>query len=65
MKVNYGPVETEVSVTNTGMIAIDQYVMGDESDRAYSSVTMSPENAEAIAVEILRIVSLARARLQK
>ena len=51
MKVNYGPIETEGSVSASGMIAIDQYYLGDSSDRAYSSVTLSPENAEAVAHE--------------
>jgi hypothetical protein len=61
MKVNYGPIETEVSFSASGMIAIDQYYLGDSSDRAYSSVTLSPENAEAVALEILRLLSAARA----
>jgi hypothetical protein len=61
MKVNYGPVETEVSVSGSGMIAIDQYMLGDSSDRAYSSVTLSPDNAEAVANELLRLVSAIRA----
>lgn len=61
MKVNYGPVETEVSVSGSGMIAIDQYMAGDSSDRAYSSVTLSPDNAEAVAKELLRLVSAIRA----
>ena len=42
------------------MIAIDQFILGDSSDRAYSSVTLSPENAEAVALEILRLISAAR-----
>ena len=62
MKVNYGPIETEVTVSVSGMIAIDQYYMGDSSDRAYSSVTLSPENAEAVAQEILRLIAEARGR---
>jgi hypothetical protein len=60
MKVNYGPIETEVSVSVSGMIAVDQYYLGDSSDRAYSSVTLSPDNAEAVAHEILRLLSQAR-----
>jgi hypothetical protein len=61
MKVNYGPIETEITVSASGMIAIDQYYLGDMSDRAYSSVTLSPENAEAVAHEILRLLAEARA----
>ena len=55
MKVNYGPIETEVSFSISGMIAIDQYMHGDSSDRAYSSVTLSPENAEAVAHSLYSI----------
>ena len=65
MRVNYGPVETEVTITSNGMIAIDQYIAGDNSDRAYSSVTMPPDNAEAVALEILRLISQARAQMPK
>jgi hypothetical protein len=61
VKVSYGPIETEVSVSGSGMIAIDQYMAGDSSDRAYSSVTLSPDNAEAVATELLRLVSAIRA----
>jgi hypothetical protein len=61
MKVNYGPIETEITVSVSGMIAIDQYYLGDSSDRAYSSVTLSPENAEAIAHEILHLLAQMRA----
>jgi hypothetical protein len=61
MKVNYGPIETEITLSASGMIAIDQYYMGDASDRAYSSVTLTPENAEDIAHEIIRLLSAMRA----
>jgi hypothetical protein len=61
MKVNYGPIETEITLSASGMIAIDQYYMGDASDRAYSSVTLTPENAESIAHEIIRLLSAMRA----
>ncbi len=61
MKVNYGPIETEITLSASGMIAIDQYYMGDSSDRAYSSVTLSPENAEAVAHEIIRLLAAMRA----
>ncbi len=60
MKVQYGPVETEVTLQPSGTIAIDQRVHGDMSDRAYSSVSLSIENAEAVALEILRLISVAR-----
>jgi len=62
MKVNYGPIETEITLSASGMIAIDQYYAGDSSDRAYSSVTLSPDNAEAIAHEIIRILAALRAQ---
>jgi hypothetical protein len=62
MKVNYGPVETEISLTNSRMIRIAQRVGGDESDRAYSSVEFPLANAEAIALEILRLISIERTR---
>jgi hypothetical protein len=62
MKVLYGPVETEVRLSPTGMISIDQHIEGDESDRAYSSVSLPMENAEAVALEILRLISVSRAR---
>jgi hypothetical protein len=60
MKVRYGPVETEVSLSPTGVIAIDQRIAGDESDRAYSSISLPVENAEAVALEILRLISVTR-----
>jgi hypothetical protein len=60
MKVNYGPVETEVGVSSSGMIAITQTIQGDDSGRAYSSVTLSVENAELIALEMLRLISVVR-----
>ena len=60
MIVHFGPFETEVTVSASGMIAIDQRVAGDESDRAYSSVMLSPANAQAIAREILRLIEMAR-----
>jgi len=62
MKVNYGPVETEVLVSASGMIVIQQRVGGDESDRAYHSIELPTANAEAIALEMLRLISLERAR---
>jgi hypothetical protein len=62
MKVLYGPVETEVRLSPQGMISIDQHIEGDESDRAYSSVSLPVENAEAVALEILRLISVSRAR---
>ncbi|HEY1632644.1 MAG TPA: hypothetical protein VGF56_15110 [Rhizomicrobium sp.] len=62
MKVNYGPIETEITLSASGMIALDQYYAGDSSDRAYSSVTLSPENAEAIAQEIIRLLAAMRAQ---
>ena len=60
MKVHFGPFETEVTVSASGMIAIDQRVAGDDSDRAYSSVMLSPANAQAISSEILRLIEMAR-----
>jgi hypothetical protein len=60
MKVLYGPVETEVTLQPSGTIAIDQRVRGDMSDRAYNSVSLPMENAEAVALEILRLISVSR-----
>lgn len=62
MKVNFGPVETEVTALRSGTIMIEQRVHGDDSDKAYSSLTLTPENAEAVALEILRLISASRAK---
>jgi hypothetical protein len=62
MKVLFGPFETEVTVSASGMIALDQRVMGDDSDRAYSSIMLSLDNAKAVAREILRLVEIAEAK---
>ncbi|HEX2591044.1 MAG TPA: hypothetical protein VHL34_06090 [Rhizomicrobium sp.] len=60
MIVRYGPVETEVLLQPSGTIAIDQRIADDPGDRAYSSITLDIENAEAIALEILRLISVSR-----